>query len=50
MKGLPYLQPLYTTEDAKMAADHFVAVEYDQWFTIDENIDVMYSDGGPYHR
>ena len=44
--GLPYLQPLYTTDDAMAAADHFVAVEYDQWFTIDENIELMYSDAG----
>lgn len=45
-EGLPYLLPLYTTEDALAAADHFVSVEYDQWFTIDENIDVMYTDAG----
>ena len=44
--GLPYLLPLYTTDDATAAADHFVAVEYDQWFTIDENIELMYSAAG----
>jgi metallo-beta-lactamase family protein len=45
-QGLPYLQPLYVTADALAAMDHFVAVEYDNWFTIDENIDVLYSDAG----
>jgi metallo-beta-lactamase family protein len=45
-EGLPYLQPLYTTEQALTAADHFVTVEYDQWFTIDENIEVQYTDAG----
>jgi metallo-beta-lactamase family protein len=44
--GLPYLKPLYTTDDALAAADKFVTVEYDDWFTIDENIDVMYTDAG----
>jgi metallo-beta-lactamase family protein len=45
-EGLPYLQPLYTTEDAKTAASHFVPVEYDQWFRIDENVEVQYTDAG----
>ena len=44
--GLPYLQPLYNTNDAMEAMDHFVEVDYDKWFTIDENIDVMYRDAG----
>jgi len=26
--------------------DQFVPVEYDKWFTIDENIDVQYTDTG----
>ena len=45
-QGLPYLQPLYDTADALAAMDHFVAVDYDNWFTIDENIDVQYTDAG----
>jgi metallo-beta-lactamase family protein len=44
--GLPYLQPLYNTKDAMEAVDHFVEVDYDKWFTIDENVDVMYRDAG----
>ncbi|MGG9963203.1 MBL fold metallo-hydrolase RNA specificity domain-containing protein [Ferruginibacter sp. SUN106] len=45
-EGLPYLKPLYTTDQALAAVDQFVTVDYDTWFTIDENIDVMYTDAG----
>jgi metallo-beta-lactamase family protein len=45
-QGLPYVKPLYTTEDALAAVDHFETVEYGNWFTIDENIEVMYADAG----
>ncbi len=45
-EGLPYLQPLYTVDDAKKAMNYFKAVEYQQWFTIDENVDLMYTDAG----
>ncbi len=44
--GLPYLKPLYTTEDALIAADQFVDVDYDKWFRIDENIEFCYTDAG----
>ena len=44
--GMPYLQPLYNTKDAMEAMDHFVEVEYDTWFTIDEFVEVMYKDAG----
>jgi metallo-beta-lactamase family protein len=45
-EGLPYLQPMYTTEDALAAIDHFVTVEYGVWFKVDDNIEVMYTDAG----
>lgn len=45
-EGLPYLQPLYNTEDALNAQDRFVEVEYGKWFAIDENVQVMYTDAG----
>ncbi len=45
-EGLPYLKPLYDTNDALAAFDRFVQVEYGGWFTIDENIEVMYTDTG----
>jgi metallo-beta-lactamase family protein len=45
-EGLPYVQPMYTTLDAFAAMDHFVQVNYDEWFTIDENIEVKYTDAG----
>ena len=45
-QGLPYLQPLYTLEDALNAMTHFVTVEYDTWFTIDDQVGLMYTDAG----
>ena len=45
-EGLPYLKPLYTTDEALAAADRFVKVEYDNWFTVDENIEVLFTDAG----
>jgi metallo-beta-lactamase family protein len=45
-EGLPYLQPLYNTEDAMNALDRFVEVEYGKWFAIDENVQLMYTDAG----
>ncbi|RTL58753.1 MAG: MBL fold metallo-hydrolase [Sphingobacteriales bacterium] len=44
--GLPYLQPLYRKEDAVAAMDHFVEVEYGNWFKVDENIEVLFTDAG----
>ena len=44
--GLPYLQPLYTTEDALAAVDHFVTVDYDQWHTIEPGLEFCYTDAG----
>jgi len=46
VEGKPYLQPLYTTEDAVNAVQYFQTVPYDQWFTVDENVQVMYKDAG----
>ena len=45
-EGLPYLRPLYDTEDALNCLSSFAAVEYGQWFTVDENIDVLFTDAG----
>ncbi|MGG9970276.1 MBL fold metallo-hydrolase RNA specificity domain-containing protein [Ferruginibacter sp. SUN002] len=45
-EGKPYIEPLYNTEDALNAMDAFVEVEYDIWFKIDDNIEVMYTDAG----
>jgi metallo-beta-lactamase family protein len=45
-EGLPYLQPLYKKEDALAAMDHFVAVEYGNWFKIEEGVELLYTDAG----
>jgi metallo-beta-lactamase family protein len=45
-QGKPYLMPLYEMEDALDAVKHFVIVDYGKWFTIDENVQLMYLDAG----
>ncbi len=45
-EGLPYFEPIYSTEDALKAVRYFVTVEYDTWHTIDENVEVLYVDAG----
>ncbi len=44
--GLPPILPLYVEQDAQNALNHFVSVEYDKWFTVDENVQVLYTDAG----
>jgi metallo-beta-lactamase family protein len=45
-EGQPYIQPLYTREDADAAVELFHEVEYGQWYAIDESVEVMYTDAG----
>lgn len=44
--GQGYLQPLYNTEDAKKASGFFRTVEYGNWFTIEDGIELLYTDAG----
>jgi metallo-beta-lactamase family protein len=44
--GQPYLKPLYTVEDAKNAMGYFREVEYDSWFKIDEDVELLFTDVG----
>ena len=46
LQGLPYLQPLYNTEDALMAADRFVSVDYNNWYMIEPGIEFCYTEAG----
>jgi metallo-beta-lactamase family protein len=45
-EGLPYLEPLYTLEDAKNSFSHFVEVEYGTWFDVTEGVKAMFTDAG----
>lgn len=45
-QGLTYLRPLYTLEDAKKSMDHFVEVEYGNWFTVIEGVQALFTDAG----
>lgn len=44
--NMPYLLPLYTLEDAKEAIDRFRKIHYGEWFTIDDGIEVLFTDAG----
>ncbi len=45
-EGLPLMPALYDTADALKAVEQMQAVEYGQWFTIDNNVQLMYTDAG----
>jgi metallo-beta-lactamase family protein len=42
----PYLRPLYTREDAANAFPLFEAREYGDWFRVDEQVEVLFTDAG----
>lgn len=44
--GMPVLKPLYTADDAQVAAGHFVSVEYGTWCKLDESVEFMFTDAG----
>lgn len=45
-QGLPYLQPLYTVEEAKRSITHLVEKNYNEWFEVEEGVKAMYTDAG----
>ncbi|MEO6328441.1 MAG: MBL fold metallo-hydrolase [Ginsengibacter sp.] len=45
-EGLPYREPIYAMDHALKAVEYFVTKEYDQWFSVDENVEVLYVDAG----
>ncbi|MGQ0739981.1 MAG: MBL fold metallo-hydrolase [Bacteroidota bacterium] len=45
-EGMPYLRPLYTTEDAEKATEHFIEKGYNEWFGIIDSVQAMYTDAG----
>src|SRR5438477_1323174 len=44
--GQPYLQPLYTKDDAQRSFDHFVTAEYGSWFDVIDGVQAMFTDAG----
>lgn len=45
-EGLPYIEPLYTVEDAKRSLYALKAVKYQQWFPVCEGVEAMFTDAG----
>lgn len=46
LQGLPYIQPLYTLDDAKKSAEQFVEVNYGEWFDVTEGVQALFTDAG----
>jgi metallo-beta-lactamase family protein len=45
-EGLPYVQPLYSVEDAKIAIRSLKPMNYNTWNQIDPDIQLMFTDAG----
>ena len=45
-KSLPLFAPLYNIEDSKQCLELFETVEYGKWFSIDDDIKVLFTDAG----
>ncbi len=43
---VPYLPPLYTIYDVDQVIPLFVEVDYAQWYRIDNNVELLYTDAG----
>lgn len=45
-RGQPLLEPLYREDDARKSAEHFVEVDYGNWFRIEDGVELMFTDAG----
>lgn len=45
-RNKPPYEPLYTTEDVTAALALFETADYDQWFAVDEEVQVLFSNAG----
>lgn len=45
-QGEPLLQPLYTKQDALNCIGQFVPQKYDEWFTVTEGVEALFTDAG----
>jgi metallo-beta-lactamase family protein len=45
-QGLPPIEPLYTVDDAHKAMALFTVLPYGQWTTLDDGVELLYTDAG----
>ncbi|PHN05608.1 MBL fold metallo-hydrolase RNA specificity domain-containing protein [Flavilitoribacter nigricans] len=45
-KDVSYREPLYTKDDVEVTMDRFVGYPYNQWFRINEDVEVLFKDAG----
>jgi metallo-beta-lactamase family protein len=46
LEGLPYVQPLYTVEDAKKSIGYLTETGYNNWFDVTDGVTAMFTDAG----
>jgi metallo-beta-lactamase family protein len=45
-KNLPLYEPLYTADDVSESLKQFVTVDYDEWFTLFDDVSFLFSNAG----
>jgi metallo-beta-lactamase family protein len=45
-KGLPLFEPMYDVADAAAALKLFTPVNYDSWFSVSDDLDILFTDAG----
>ncbi|MEO5947982.1 MAG: MBL fold metallo-hydrolase [Chitinophagaceae bacterium] len=45
-EGQPYVQPLYTSDDAKKATERLTEIKYNEWKTIEQGVELFFTDAG----
>lgn len=45
-EGLPYLQPLYTVDDAVKAVEQLKETPYNEWYDVIDGVQAMFTDAG----
>ena len=45
-KGLPFFEPMYNLDDVANSLKLFEVIEYDQWFSVNNDIEALYTDAG----
>ncbi len=45
-KGLPLFEPMFSAEDASNCLELFSTVEYGKWFSVDNDIKILFTDAG----
>ncbi len=45
-RNLPLFEPMYSVDDARQAISQFEVRKYNEWFSVDEDIEALFTDAG----